>query len=83
MFKFINSELKNKILNIRDIIATSTQCSVPIPVISASLNYYDSIFSKHKIGQITQLQRNYFGNHKLINKNNNKYFSPDWNEKNE
>ena len=56
---------------------------MPIPVISASLNYYDSIFSKHKIGQITQLQRNYFGNHKLINKNTNQYFAPNWNEDNE
>jgi len=52
---------------------------IPTPVMSSSLNYYDSVFSTHKIGEITQLQRNYFGKHQLKNNNGKKIISPKWN----
>ena len=66
------------LLKTRKLISFSNENKTPTPVISSSLNYYDSVFSVHKIGEITQLQRNYFGKHQLKTNNGKKMISPKW-----
>ena len=79
LHNFISNNTKGDLMKIRKLLSFSNENQSPTPVISSSLNYYDSIFSTHKIGEITQLQRNYFGKHKLKNKNGKKLINPNWN----
>ena len=75
--EFINSQLKSDLLKTRSLINISNNLSIPLPVITSSFNYYDTLFTSHKIGEIIQLQRSYFGQHKLKDKKNN-IFIPKW-----
>ena len=78
LFNFISKKTKGNLLKTRKLISFSNENKTPTPVISSSLNYYDSVFSTHKIGEITQLQRNYFGKHQLKTNNGKKMISPKW-----
>ena len=51
--------------------------NVGCKLFNSSFNYYDTLFTSHKIGEIIQLQRSYFGQHKLKDKKNN-IFIPKW-----
>ena len=75
--EFISSQLKSDLLKTRSLINISNNLSIPLPVITSSFNYYDTLFTSHKIGEIIQLQRSYFGQHKLKDKKNN-IFIPKW-----
>ena len=79
LFNFISKNTKGDLIKIRKLLSFSNENKSPTPVMSSSLNYYDSVFSTHKIGEITQLQRNYFGKHQLKNNNGKKIISPKWN----
>ena len=70
LYKFINSQIISNLDDARKLIGISNSLSIPIPVISSSFNYYDTLFTNHKIGEITQLQRSFFGQHPLKSKNN-------------
>ena len=78
LFNFISKNTKGDLIKIRKLLSFSNENKSPTPVMSSSLNYYDSIFSTHKIGEITQLQRNYFGKHQLKNNYGKKIISPKW-----
>ena len=78
LFNFISKKTKGNLIQTRNLISLSNENMIPTPVMSSSLNYYDSVFSIHKIGEITQLQRNYFGKHQLRNNNGKKIINPKW-----
>jgi 6-phosphogluconate dehydrogenase len=47
----------------RQVICTATQLGIPIPAMSAGLNYYDSYRSERLPHNLLQAQRDYFGAH--------------------
>lgn len=47
----------------RQVICTATQLGIPIPAMSAALNYYDSYRSERLPHNLLQAQRDYFGAH--------------------
>ncbi len=47
----------------REVIITATKLGIPVPVLSASLNYFDSYRSERLPQNLTQAQRDYFGAH--------------------
>ena len=49
--------------NWRTVVATATECGVPVPAMSASLAYFDAYRSANLPQNLTQAQRDYFGAH--------------------
>ncbi|MEN8232059.1 MAG: decarboxylating NADP(+)-dependent phosphogluconate dehydrogenase [Thermodesulfobacteriota bacterium] len=47
----------------RQVVCTATQLGIPIPAMSAALNYYDSYRSERLPHNLLQAQRDYFGAH--------------------
>tara|TARA_B110000046_G_scaffold38973_1_gene42827 strand:+ start:3552 stop:4928 length:1377 start_codon:yes stop_codon:yes gene_type:complete len=78
LYNLINKKIHNNLLSIRNFISIATKTGNPIPVLSANLSYYDSIFSNHKIGETIQLQRSFFGLHPLKDKRTKKDIKPYW-----
>jgi len=51
--------------SIRKFISIANSMAIPIPTLSATIGYHDQIYSTHKLGEITQLQRHLFGDHPI------------------
>lgn len=68
-FSFLEDILNKKIAenraSIREFISFANKMGIPTPTLSATLGYHDQIYSTHKLGEITQLQRHLFGGHPI------------------
>ena len=78
MYKIISNKTSDNLSSIRKFISIASKNSIPSPVLSANLNYFDLVFSKHNIGETIQLQRSFFGQHPLREKKGNKIIKPYW-----
>jgi 6-phosphogluconate dehydrogenase len=78
LYKIISNKTSDNISSIRKFISIASKNSIPSPVLSANLNYFDLVFSKHNIGETIQLQRSFFGQHPLREKKGNKIIKPYW-----
>ena len=47
----------------RKVVCTAAELGIPIPAMSAALNYYDSYRSERLPHNLLQAQRDYFGSH--------------------
>ena len=78
LYKIISNKTSDNLSSIRKFISIASKNSIPSPVLSANLNYFDLVFSKHNIGETIQLQRSFFGQHPLREKKGNKIIKPYW-----
>ena len=64
----------------RKVISTAVECGVPIPAMSASLNYYDSYRSARLPANLLPAQRDYFGAHtyERVDKPRGEFFHTNW-----
>jgi 6-phosphogluconate dehydrogenase len=62
----------------RQIVATAAQLGIPIPAMSAALNYYDGYRSAHLPHNLLQAQRDYFGSHTYERIDREGVFHTDW-----
>jgi len=86
-----NPELKNLLLDQyfaealashqdgwRQVVCTAAQLGIPIPAMSAALNYYDGYRSEHLPHNLLQAQRDYFGSHTYERVDGKGIFHTDW-----
>ncbi len=66
--------------NWREVIKTAIDLGVPVPSMSAALNYYDSYRTARLPANLLQAQRDYFGAHtyERIDKPRGQYFHTNW-----
>ena len=80
--QYLNDLIKrncpNQLKSIRKFISSSVNMGITCPVLSSNLSYYDQMFSNHKIGEIIQLQRSFFGLHSIKEKKSNNKIDPYW-----
>ena len=62
----------------RQIVCTATQLGIPIPAMSAALNYYDGYRSERLPHNLLQAQRDYFGSHTYERIDMDGFFHTDW-----
>ena len=62
----------------RQVICTATQLGIPIPAMSAALNYYDSYRSERLPHNLLQAQRDYFGAHTYERVDEEGSFHTEW-----
>ena len=62
----------------RQIVCTATQLGIPIPAMSAALNYYDGYRSERLPHNLLQAQRDYFGSHTYERIDMDGVFHTDW-----
>jgi len=62
----------------RQVVSTAAQLGIPIPAMSAALNYYDSYRSKRLPHNLLQAQRDYFGSHTYERVDEAGSFHTDW-----
>ncbi len=62
----------------RKVICTAAQIGIPIPAMSAALNYYDSYRSERLPHNLLQAQRDYFGSHTYERIDEEGFFHTDW-----
>ena len=63
--RILNKRITENRASIREFIAVANKMAIPTPTLSATLGYHDQIYSTHKLGEITQLQRHLFGGHPI------------------
>jgi len=57
-------EVAERISDLRELVDAATHAAIPLPAMSASLAYVDSLASAHLPANLLQAQRDYFGAHK-------------------
>ena len=62
----------------RQVICTAAQLGIPIPAMSAALNYYDSYRSERLPHNLLQAQRDYFGSHTYERVDEEGVFHTEW-----
>jgi 6-phosphogluconate dehydrogenase len=62
----------------REIVCTAAQLGIPIPAISAALNYYDGYRSERLPHNLLQAQRDYFGSHTYERIDDDGSFHTEW-----
>ena len=62
----------------RQVVATAAQLGIPVPAMSAALNYYDGYRSAHLPHNLLQAQRDYFGAHTYERVDREGVFHTDW-----
>jgi 6-phosphogluconate dehydrogenase len=62
----------------RQVVCTAAQLGIPIPAMSAALNYYDGYRSAHLPHNLLQAQRDYFGSHTYERIDRQGVFHTDW-----
>ena len=62
----------------RQVICTASQLGIPIPAMSAALNYYDSYRSERLPHNLLQAQRDYFGSHTYERVDEEGVFHTEW-----
>jgi 6-phosphogluconate dehydrogenase len=63
------------------VVSTAAQLGIPIPAMSAALNYYDSYRSERLPHNLLQAQRDYFGAHTYERVDEEGSFHTDWQSK--
>ena len=63
---------------LRNVLSHAMQLQVPVPVLSASLSYFDSLKAEKLPQNLVQAQRDFFGGHKFKRIDREGYFSLDW-----
>jgi len=74
----IKKNCPDQLKSIRDFNSSAINMGITCPVLSSNLAYYDQMFSNHKIGEIIQLQRSFFGLHPIKDKKRKKKINPYW-----
>jgi 6-phosphogluconate dehydrogenase len=66
----------------RNVVATAVQYGIPVPAMSAALNYFDSYTTEKLPANLLQAQRDYFGAHtyERIDANRGQFFHTNWKE---
>jgi len=59
----LRDEVAERISSLRHVVDAATHAAIPLPAMSASLAYFDSITSAHLPANLLQAQRDYFGAH--------------------
>ena len=67
-----------KQLDWRRLIAIATGRGIPVPALSASLSYYDTVRRMRLPQNLTQAQRDFFGAHTYERKDRPGVFHTDW-----
>jgi 6-phosphogluconate dehydrogenase len=62
----------------RQVVATAAGLGIPVPAISAALNYYDGYRSERLPHNLLQAQRDYFGAHTYERIDREGVFHSDW-----
>ncbi len=62
----------------RKVVCTAAQLGIPVPAISAALNYYDGYRSERLPHNLLQAQRDYFGSHTYERIDDQGVFHTDW-----
>jgi 6-phosphogluconate dehydrogenase len=62
----------------RQVVCSATQLGIPIPAMSAALNYYDSYRSARLPHNLLQAQRDYFGSHTYERVDKEGVFHTEW-----
>jgi 6-phosphogluconate dehydrogenase len=62
----------------RQVVCTAVKLGIPIPAMSAALNYYDGYRSKQLPHNLLQAQRDYFGSHTYARVDRKGVFHTDW-----
>jgi 6-phosphogluconate dehydrogenase len=62
----------------RQVVCTAAQLGIPVPAMSAALNYYDSYRSERLPHNLLQAQRDYFGSHTYERIDEAGSFHTDW-----
>jgi 6-phosphogluconate dehydrogenase len=67
----------------RNVVSVATSIGVPVPVLSASLNYFHGYTSEWLPANLLQAQRDFFGSHtyERVDKPRGKFFHTNWIEK--
>ena len=86
-----NPQLENLLLDIyfkelvvssqdawRQVVCSAARIGIPIPAISAALNYYDGYRSERLPHNLLQAQRDYFGSHTYERIDAEGFFHTDW-----
>jgi 6-phosphogluconate dehydrogenase len=65
---------------LRQAVATATLNGIPVPCLSAGLNYYDGYRSERLPANLLQAQRDYFGAHtyERLDKPRGEFFHTNW-----
>ena len=74
----IKMNCPDKLKSVREFNSNAIKMGITCPVLSSNLAYYDQMFSNHKIGEIIQLQRSFFGLHPIRNKKGKNKINPYW-----
>ncbi len=57
------AELSDRVPSLRRVVVAATQAGLPIPGLSASLAWFDTLVRSHGSANLIQAQRDYFGSH--------------------
>ena len=74
----IKKNCPDQLKSIREFNSSAINMGITCPVLSSNLAYYDQMFSNHKIGEIIQLQRSFFGLHPIKDKKGKNKINPYW-----
>lgn len=77
---FIQDSMQKAIPELRQLVAESTQQSIPIPCLSSALNYFDSITRAKLSANFIQGLRDFFGAHTYERIDREGKFHTKWNE---
>lgn len=77
---FFAAALNNAQQDFRSVVAAAATAGVPVPVLSASLNYYLSFHSAWLPANLIQAQRDFFGAHTYQRIDKEGIFHTNWNE---
>ena len=78
LYNLIKTNCSDQLKSVREFNTNAIRMGITCPVLSSNLAYYDQMFSNHKIGEIIQLQRSYFGLHPIREKKSNNKITPYW-----
>jgi len=77
---FFEKAVENAQASWRNVVATGVKLGIPLPAISAALNYFDGYRTERLPANLLQAQRDYFGAHtyERLDKPRGEYFHTNW-----
>lgn len=78
--EFFEKTMKECVPSIRRVLAFAVTAGIPMPAISAALNYFDGYTTENLPANLLQAQRDYFGAHtyERVDKNRGEFFHTNW-----
>jgi 6-phosphogluconate dehydrogenase len=76
----IANQLKNRMKDLRQLIANTCLTSIPTPALMAALSYFDAYSNQHSPANLIQAQRDYFGSHTYERIDKAGKFHTEWNK---